>query len=72
MNNVKKYAPNSVRPEIDDDVMRWGIYLNHELEEICPVSWTKEQAEERLQELVDKYFEEIEPQDPYDLDFNLD
>ena len=52
MTNVKIYAPNSVRKEVDGDVARWAIYINDELVEICPVSWSKEQAEARLDKLI--------------------
>jgi hypothetical protein len=51
---VKTYAPNSVRYEIDDDVYRFAIYINDELYEICPMQCTKEEAEDRLHDIMDE------------------
>lgn len=47
-----RYAPNSVRYEIDDDVYRYAIYIKDELYEICPINATKEEAEMRLQDIM--------------------
>ena len=52
MNEIKKYAPNSVRWEVDDDVAYRTIYINDEFVEMCPIGWTKEQAEARLDKLI--------------------
>ena len=51
---VKKYAPNSVRWEVDDDIAYRTIYINDELVEICPLQATKEEAEMRLHEIMDE------------------
>ena len=51
---VKQYAPNSVRYEVDDDVYRYAIYINDELYELCPISVRKEEAEMRLHEIMNE------------------
>lgn len=51
---VKTYAPNSVRYEVDDDVYRKAIYINNELYEICPLQATKEECEMRLHEIMNE------------------
>ena len=48
------YAPNSVRYEVDDDVARYAIYINDDLYEYCPLQCTKEEAEMRLEEVMDE------------------
>jgi hypothetical protein len=49
---AKRYAPNSVRYEVDDDIGRYCIYINNELYEMCPISATKREAEMRLQDIM--------------------
>lgn len=51
---VKQYAPNSVRYEVDDDVARKAIYINDELYEICPLQATLDECEMRLHEIMDE------------------
>lgn len=51
---VKTYAPNSVRFEVDGDVYRYAIYINDELYELCPIQVHKEEAEMRLQEIMNE------------------
>lgn len=49
---AKRYAPNSVRYETDDDVGCYCIYINDEFYEMCPISATKKEAEMRLQDIM--------------------
>ena len=49
---VKTYAPNSVRWEVDGDVYRYAIYMNDELYEFCPLSVHKSEAAMRLKEIM--------------------
>lgn len=49
---AKRYAPNSVRYEVDDDIGRYCIYINDELYEMCPINATKREAEMRLQDIM--------------------
>jgi len=51
---VRTYAPNSVRYEVDDDVYRYAIYINDELYEICPLLTTKGEAEMRLHDIMEE------------------
>lgn len=62
---VKTYAPNSVRYEIDDDVYRYAIYINDDLYEICPIHCTKQEAEMRLQDIMDEQWIEWDDQPTY-------
>lgn len=48
------YAPNSVRVEVDDDVKHYAIYINDELYEYCPLQATEEEANMRLDEIMDE------------------
>lgn len=50
---AQRYAPNSVRYEVDDDVAHYCIYINDDLYEYCPLHATKEEAEMRLHEIMD-------------------
>lgn len=50
---AQRYAPNSVRYETDDDIAYYCIYINDELYEMCPLQCTKQEAEMRLQEIMD-------------------
>lgn len=49
---AKKYAPNSVRFEVDGDVGYYCIYINDELYEMCPMRATRHEAEMRLQDIM--------------------
>ena len=49
---AKRYAPNSVRYEVDDDIGRFCIYINDELYEMCPINAYKKEAEMRLQDIM--------------------
>lgn len=51
---VYKYAPNSVRYEVDDDVSRYAIYIRDNLYEFCPLQATKEEAEMRLHDIMEE------------------
>lgn len=49
------YAPNSVRFENrDEEMMCYHIYINDELYEMCPLHASKQEAEDRLHEIMDE------------------
>lgn len=49
---VKCYAPNLVRWEVDDDVYRHAIYIKDELYELCPLQATFQECDMRLHEIM--------------------